>query len=162
VVTAKLDLEKGKGFPSLVYIEPATILIQGILSACALTRVGTRERDPTQLTSPPKQANTDASASNEYVMLANFSQEKLTSTKPTVLGLAEELSETLIDQINTEKPLDSNSPNRPQRKARNEALYKKFLGGKSSNPCCRNMRTYLTIRRRTILGPRTWSNTKLW
>ena len=64
-----------------------------------------------------------------YVLLANFRQEKLTSPKPTVLGLAEEVTETLIDQINTEKPLDTKSPNKPQRNARNEALYKKLLGG---------------------------------
>jgi len=117
-------LEKGEEIPSLVCIEPATIPIQGVLSAPALTRVGTRERDPAQLTSPPEQANLDASASNVYVMLANFSQEELTLHKATVLGLAEEVSETLIEQINTE------SPTRPQRKARNEALYKKLLGGK--------------------------------
>ena len=89
VVTAKLDLEKWKEIPSLVCVEPATIPIQGTLSARALTRVGTGERDSTQLTSPPKQANTDASASNVYVMLANFSQEELTLPKDTVLGLAE-------------------------------------------------------------------------
>jgi len=45
VVTAKLDLEKGKKNPSLVCIEPATVSIQGVLSARALTRVGTKERD---------------------------------------------------------------------------------------------------------------------
>ena len=121
VVTAKLDLGKRKEIPSLVCVEPAAIPIQGILSARALTRVGTRERDSTQLTSPPKQANTDASASNVYVMLANFSQEELTLPKATVLGLAEEVSETLVDQINSE------SPTKPQGKTRNEALYKNCL-----------------------------------
>ena len=124
VVTTKLDLAKGKEIPSLVCVEPATIPIQGILSARALTRIATGERDSTQLTSPPKQANTDASASNVYVMLANFSQEELTLPKATVLGLAEEVSETLVDQINTE------SPTRPQGKTRKEALYKKLLGDK--------------------------------
>jgi len=59
-----------------------------------------------------------------YVMLANFSQQELTLPKATVIGLAEEVSETLIDQINME------SPTRPQREARNEAMYKKLLGGK--------------------------------
>jgi len=89
-------------------VKPATILIQGIISARALAKVGTRECDSTQLTSPPMQANTDASTSNVYVMLGNFSQEELTLPKATVLGLAEEVSETLVDQINTE------SPTRPQ------------------------------------------------
>ena len=124
MVTAKLDLGKGKEISSLVCVEPATIPIQGIFSARALTRVGTGERDSTQLTSPPKQANTDAPASNVYVMLANFSQEELTLPKATVLGLAEEVSETLVDQINAEPPT------RHQGKTRKEALYKKLLGGK--------------------------------
>ena len=119
MVAAKLNLEKGKEIPSLVCIEPATIPIQGVLFARALTRVGTRKRDPAQVTSPPEQANNDALASNVYMMLANVSQEELILPKSTVLGLAEEVSETLIDQINTE------SPTRPQRKERNEALYKK-------------------------------------
>jgi len=120
VVTAKLDVKKGEEIPSLVCIEPATIHVQGVFSARALTRVATREREPAQLTSPPEQANTDASASNVYVMLANFSQEELILPKATVLGLAEEVSETLIDQINTE------SSTRSQGKAKNEALYKKL------------------------------------
>jgi len=130
VVTAKLDLGKGKESPSLVCVEPAAIPIQGILSARALTKVGTRERDSTQLTSPPEQANVDASANNVYVMLANFSQEKMPLPKATVLGLAEEVSEALIDQINIEKPQGTGSPNSPQKRARNKALYDKLLGGK--------------------------------
>jgi len=130
VVTAKLDLGKGKESPSLVCVETAAIPIQGILSARALTKVGTRERDSTQLTSPPEQANVDASANNVYVMLANFSQEKLTLPKATVLGLAEEVSEALIDRINIEKPQGTGSPNSPQKGARNKALYDKLLGGK--------------------------------
>jgi hypothetical protein len=40
-------------------------------------------------------------------MLANFSQEKLTVPKATFLGLAEEVSEDLIDQINFENPQDT-------------------------------------------------------
>jgi hypothetical protein len=113
-----------------VCIEPATIPIQGVLSALALTRVETREHDMTQLMSSPKQANTVASASSVYVMLTNFSQQELTLPKATVLGLPEKVSETLIDQINIEKPQDTESPTSPQEKARNEALYKKLLGGK--------------------------------
>ena len=130
VVTAKLDLGKGKESPSLVCVEPAAIPVQGILSARALTKVGTRERDLTQLTSPPEQASVDASANSVYVMLSNFSQEKLTLPKATVLGVAEEVSEALIDGINIDKPQGTGSPNSPQKGARNKALYDKLLGGK--------------------------------
>jgi len=38
-----------------------------------------------------------------YVMLANFSDQALTVPKSTVLGLAEEVSEPLIDKINQRK-----------------------------------------------------------
>jgi hypothetical protein len=39
-------------------------------------------------------------------MVANFSQETLTVPKATILGLAEEVSEPLVDKINT----NSDSP----------------------------------------------------
>ena len=130
VVTSKLDLGKGKESPSLVCVDPAAIPIQGIRSARALKKVGTRERDSTRLTSPPEQANVDASANSVDVMLANFSQEELTLPKATVLGLAEEVPETLIGQISNEKPQGAGSPNSPQKGARNKALYDKLVGGK--------------------------------
>ena len=71
-----------------------------------------------------------------YVMLANFSDQTLTVPKPTVLGIAEEASEPLIDRINQRKEWNSDSPLRPQRKKKNEALYRKLLNGKS-NPLSR-------------------------
>jgi hypothetical protein len=63
-------------------------------------------------------------------MLANFSGEKLTIPKATVLGVAEEVSETLIDSINTGIGKDGNLPSKPPRKKRNEALNDKLLSGK--------------------------------
>jgi hypothetical protein len=63
-------------------------------------------------------------------MLANFSGEKLTIPKATVLGVAEEVSETLIDSINAGIGKDANLPSQPPRKKRNEALYDKLLSGK--------------------------------
>jgi len=64
-------------------------------------------------------------------MLANFSDQTLTVPKSTVLGIAEEAAEPLIDRINQRKELNSDSPLRPQRKKKNEALYRKLLNGKS-------------------------------
>jgi hypothetical protein len=63
-------------------------------------------------------------------MLANFSDQTLTAPKSTVLGIAEEGSEPLIDKINQRKELNSDSPLKPQRKKKNEALYRKLLNGK--------------------------------
>jgi len=66
-------------------------------------------------------------------MLANFSDHTLSVPKSIVLGIAEEASEPLIDKINQRKELNSNSPLRPQRKKKNEALYLKLLSGKLDN-----------------------------
>ena len=63
-------------------------------------------------------------------MLANISDQKLTVPKSTVLGIAEETSETLIDRINKRKELNSDFPLKPQRKNKNEALYHKLMNGK--------------------------------
>jgi len=43
-------------------------------------------------------------------MLANFSDQTLTVPKSTVLGIAEEASEPLIDRINQRKELNFHSP----------------------------------------------------
>jgi len=70
-------------------------------------------------------------------MLANFSDQTLTVPKSTVLGIAEESSEPMIDRVNQRKELNSDSPLRPQRKKKNEALDRKLLNGKS-HPLSRN------------------------
>ena len=50
--------------------------------------------------------------------------------KHTVLGVAQQVSEALIDKINAGDESDINSPTRPPRKRKNEALYEKLLPGK--------------------------------
>ena len=57
-------------------------------------------------------------------MIANFSYQTLTLPKHTVLRKAEEVSESVIDQIN------QNSPAKQTRKLKNKALYDKLLRGK--------------------------------
>ena len=56
-------------------------------------------------------------------MLENFSGETLVVPKATVLGIAEEVSEDLVNRINAESEPDTNSPARPPRKRKNEHLY---------------------------------------
>ena len=60
-------------------------------------------------------------------MLTNFSEETLTVLNYTVLGITQQVSEELIDKINAEGESVSD---RPPRKRKNEALYKKLLPGK--------------------------------
>jgi hypothetical protein len=63
-------------------------------------------------------------------MLANFSCEILTIPKSTVLGVAEEVSEELIDRLNPEENSNEENPVKPPRKMKSEALYDKLLRGK--------------------------------
>jgi hypothetical protein len=60
-------------------------------------------------------------------MLANFSEETLTVPKHAVLGIAQQVSEELIDKINAEG--ESNA-DKPLTRKKNVALYKKLLPGK--------------------------------
>jgi len=63
-------------------------------------------------------------------MLANFSKEPLTIPKATILGVAEDASETLIDRINANAKSSTNTPTKPPRKKEIESFYDKFLQGK--------------------------------
>jgi len=63
-------------------------------------------------------------------MLANFSNEPPVVPKATVLGIAEEISESLVDNINAGCKSDADSPNKPRRRKKNEALYNKLQKGK--------------------------------
>jgi hypothetical protein len=63
-------------------------------------------------------------------LLTNFSKEILTVPKSTVLGVAEEVSEQLIDEVNPASQTDTQTPPKPPRQKKNEALYNKLLHGK--------------------------------
>jgi hypothetical protein len=60
-------------------------------------------------------------------MLANFNDQTLIVPKSTVLGMAEEASEALINRINQSKGPDNHRPQKPERKKKNQALYRKLL-----------------------------------
>jgi len=63
-------------------------------------------------------------------MLANFSGEELTIPKATVLGVAEEISESLIDRVNAKGKFSTNAPTKQFRESSNKRLYDKLLRGK--------------------------------
>jgi hypothetical protein len=60
-------------------------------------------------------------------MLANFSDQTLTVPKSTVLGIAEEVSEPLVEKIMAR---NAKWPQKPGREKKNEALYGKVFKGK--------------------------------
>ena len=63
-------------------------------------------------------------------MLANFSGETLIVPKATVLGIAEEVSEDILNRVNAKSVSDTKSPAKPPRKRKNEHLYIHLLQGK--------------------------------
>jgi len=63
-------------------------------------------------------------------MLANFNDQTLTGPKSTVLGMAEEASEPLIDKINQRKEIILIGHLKLRGKRKIEALYRKLLNGK--------------------------------
>jgi len=63
-------------------------------------------------------------------MVANFSKEERTIPKATVLGVAAEITEELVNKINADDKPKSDLVNDLQRQKRNELLYRKLLLGK--------------------------------
>ena len=63
-------------------------------------------------------------------MLANFSNEPLVVPKATLLCVAEEISESVVDRINPKCKSQSDTPVKSHRQRKNEALYRKLLQGK--------------------------------
>jgi len=63
-------------------------------------------------------------------MVDNFGKEELTILKATIVGVAEEITEELVNKINAEDKQKSDLVNDRQRKKRNELLYRKLLLGK--------------------------------
>jgi hypothetical protein len=61
------------------------------------------------------------------VTLPNVSSESLTVPKTTVFGIAEGVSEPLLERVNAESQTSSNLPTKPRRKIKNEILYHKLL-----------------------------------
>ena len=107
MVITQLEFEKGEA-PALVCVETAQVPIEVIFIARALTRVGAIAHD--DMTSPADYAAVRSPDTRAHVMLANFSSQSLTIAKATVLGVAEEMSESVIYRINNESESNSVAP----------------------------------------------------
>jgi len=126
-VTGIVEPGKEQKLPPLVCIEPDQIPIEGILPARVLSRV---EQPEHVMTSQGDHKPTGRLHSCECVMVANFIDEALTIPKAIVLGIAEGISESLVDKINAKSETNLTEPAKPPRKRRNETLYNKLLQGK--------------------------------
>jgi hypothetical protein len=125
IVLGKLDANKGENRPSVVCVEPAMVPIHGIHPARVLTRV--QARPSRQLPSPQGRIVCEAARNCACVMVTNFSDEALTVPKATVLGVAEEMSESVVDKINTVSQSNVNTPDETSKGVRNRELYQKLL-----------------------------------
>ena len=110
IVFGRLDSEE-HSIPPFVCVEHAQIPIEGILQPRAFSRVTSTAHEPSQVKSKFRN-ETGAPSGRAYIMVANFTNEALTNPKTTVLGIDEEVSESLVDRINT----DSDQQTKPQRK----------------------------------------------
>jgi len=95
VVMARLESETVKKLPTLVYIEPVQIPVEGIFPARALSWNRQSARQSRELTSQQDRENV-GSADSAYVMLANFSKVPLTLLNASILWGVEEASESQI------------------------------------------------------------------
>jgi hypothetical protein len=129
VMLAKLEYKKERERPSLVCIEPAQFPIEGIFPARAIARVGSNVLESPHATQRADRVETRHSNGRVHVLLANFTKETLTIPKATVLGIAEEVSEQLVDKINPGNNTDLQAPHRPPRQ-NEKVLYDKLLQGK--------------------------------
>ena len=110
-------------------MEPVQIPIERIFPARALTHIEPSARQSSQamLQASP---NAIRRADRAYVVLATFSGETLIVPKATVLGIAEEVSEDLVNRVNAESVSNTNSPARPPSKRKKEHFYSHLLQGK--------------------------------
>ena len=124
IVLGRLDTTKKEKLPTVVCVEPAVVPIHGIHPARVLTRV--QARPNRRIASPQGRIVSEAARNCACVMITNFSDEALTVPKATVLGVAEEMSESVVDRINTVRQSGVNT----SRGGRNVELYHKLLKGK--------------------------------
>jgi len=101
IIVGRLESEKGESLPPLVCVEPAQLPVEGILPARALSQVMLGAPEPSRTEAQPSRDLTGPPKNCAYVMIANFSNKTLTLPKATVLGVAEDVSESLVDCINT-------------------------------------------------------------
>jgi hypothetical protein len=105
-----------------------------------------------------------------YVVLANFSDETFTLPRYTAIGVADEVFEDLINQINKSDKSDVEFSERSNRKRRDEALYDRLIAGKldhlrkisrSLSLCLESSRISSMTKALMILRRRTSFNTIL-
>jgi hypothetical protein len=120
IVVGRGGTEKEQILPPLVCAEPAQMPIEGILPSRVLSRVKASALEPSSESSPVSCSEKGTPSSCAYVMVANVNHETLTILKAIILGIAEEVFESLVDKINA----NSDSPTRQRRRKRTKLFTK--------------------------------------
>ena len=113
LIVGRVNYPKHGTAPDLVCVEPAQVPFEGVLIARGLSPVLTAEgrSGETRETTRCWRTNQLATARRAelvYVQLVNFSQDEVILPKATVVGVAEEVSPSLVAAIN-----DDSSPTDP-------------------------------------------------
>ena len=122
IIVGRLESDRKSNLPSLVCVEPAQIPIEGILPVRGLTRAEPRSNGCSQVMSRDDCDTVRTPDNRALVMVASFSKEEVTIPKATVLGVAEEITEELVNEINADDKPKSDLVNDRQRKKRNESF----------------------------------------
>src|SRR5215510_1878116 len=132
-VVGRLDLQKSRASPGLVCVEPAHLPFEGILVARAVSRGIV----PAQEGGPPRVLSALPAGSRVqehrragplvHVMVVNFSREEVELPKATVLGVAEEIAESLVATVNNG---DSETPKSTLAETRCDPSFRKYLDEK--------------------------------
>jgi len=125
IIVGRLDTEEKQNSPPLVCIEPAKIPIQGILPYRELSRVKTKANEPSRVTS-------------------SYSSNMIRTRNSQTIVMVEEITEELVDRINTRDYTISDPLSYKKRKKRNEFLYRKLLHGKLD---------HLPVKERQMIEP---------
>lgn len=124
IFSGRLETGQTLKHPPLVCVDPAQVPIEGIFIARGLSRVRPRADETSRVMSKDDHSGVRARNSCALVMMVNFSEEPLTIPKATFLGVAEEISENLVDRIN-QGDVEATHSRVGVRK--NRALYNKLL-----------------------------------
>jgi len=84
-----------------VCLEPALISIEAILSARVLTRVESVTPPSSKVKSQTGCVEIGQRVNRPHVLVANFSDEPLSIPKCTVIGVAEPVSENMVNLVNS-------------------------------------------------------------
>jgi transposase InsO family protein len=150
MLIGQLEVPKSEIETSLVCIEPAQLPSEGILVARGISRaiVQTQQSNQPQRRKAEKARTASVTSQGRdvvkaavHVMVVNFSHEEVELQKGTVLGVAEEVSDTLVAAVN-DGPV--REPRSETPKVQIDASFQSYLNDKLS---------HLTDEERAVLEP---------